>query len=98
MPAQGDQELSVGTIFCLKPISDGTLVGTSQSDHGLYRRMRVIELAMQRPRDGVRKAFGVKRLAVDRLILSVVFRKGHPAPPSRSLHLSSGRNLRHTRD
>ena len=87
MSAQGDQEFSVRAVLCLKPISDSSLVRARQSHYSLYRRMRVIELAMQRPRDGFRKALGVKRLAVDRLILSVVFRKGHPAPPSRSLHL-----------
>src|SRR5262245_52862905 len=32
----------------------------------------------------------MKRFAADRLILSVAFRKGHPAPPSHSLHLNSG--------
>jgi hypothetical protein len=60
--------------------------------------MRVIELAMQRPSDRFGKALGVKRLAVDRLILSVVFRKRHPAPPWHSLHLNPGRSLRHTRN
>src|SRR3954462_15757148 len=98
MPAQGNQELAVRTVLRVKPISDGTLVGTCQSDDRLYRRMRVIELAMQRPRDGVREALAVKRLAVDRLIISVVFRKGHPPPPSRSLHLSVANKLRHTRE
>src|SRR6187397_2665817 len=96
MSAQGDQEFSVRAILRLKPISDGSLVRPCQSHYRLYRRMRVIELAMQRPRDGFREALGVKRLAVDRLILSVVFRKGHPGPPWCSLHLSSGRSLRHT--
>src|SRR4051812_31278915 len=47
MATQGDQELSVRTVLCLKPISDGTLVRTSQGDHRLYRRMRVVELAVQ---------------------------------------------------
>src|SRR5262249_13746748 len=91
MSAEGDQELSVRTVLCLKPVSDGSLVRSRQSDYCLDRRMCVIELAMQRPRDGFRKALGVKRLAVDRLILSVIFRKGHPPPPWRSLHLSFGR-------
>src|SRR6516165_3003714 len=91
MSAQGDQELSVRTVLCLKPISDGSLVRSCQSHYCLDRGMRVIELAMQSPCDGFRKALGVKRLAVDRLILSVIFRKGHPPPPSRSLHLSPGR-------
>src|SRR4051812_5842389 len=90
MPAQGDQEFSVRPVLCLEPISDGSFVRARQSHHCLYRRMCLVELAMQRPCNGFRETFGVKGLALDRLILSVVFPKGHPAPPSRNLHVNLG--------
>src|SRR4051812_41753936 len=51
--------------------------------------MRVIELKMKGARYGVGKAFRVKCLSGIRPTFSVTFRKGHPPPPSRSLHVSA---------
>ena len=53
MAAQGNQEFAVRTVLRLKPIPYRTFVGTRQSYDRLYRRMRVVELAMQCSRDSV---------------------------------------------